>query len=231
MLCEVQGFRFAISTYLDLLEQAGNECEEASSTEGGTEGNCDTLKAQWRTSFEGHYRKKVIFAGKLDLKSAFRILGLSKQSWKWLVMKAQDPQTEEWYYFVDKCLPFGSSIICSHFQCFSDALYHLIEFKLNSKKHITNYLDDFLFIALTIVRCNFMLQSFIDLCTDLGVPVSMEKTVWAAELMVFLGILLDGRNMLLCIPEEKRHRAIDLLSEMMNKNKATSKSSKPSAVF
>ena len=42
-------------------------------------------------------------------------------------MKAQDPLTGEWKYFIDKCLPFGSSISCSHFQRFSNALQHLIE--------------------------------------------------------------------------------------------------------
>ena len=76
----------------------------------------------------------VIVAGKTDVKSAFRILGLNKMSWKWVVMKAQNPLTDEWVFFVDKCLPFSSSISCALFQRFSDALCFLIEFKLQVKR-------------------------------------------------------------------------------------------------
>ena len=62
-------------------------------------------------------------------------------------MKAQDPLTKEWRYFIDKWLPFGASISCALFQKFSDALCHIVEYHTNSNKKITNYLDDFLFIA------------------------------------------------------------------------------------
>ena len=57
-----------------------------------------------------------VYMVKTDGKSAFCILPLSKNCWRWLIMKAQNPVTGVWQYFVDKCLPFGSSISCSHFQ-------------------------------------------------------------------------------------------------------------------
>ena len=61
------------------------------------------------------------------------------------------------------------------------------------------------------------------MCRELGVPVSMEKTEWASELIVFLGILLDGRIKLLAIPEDKRIRALEALMELHNKKKMTVK--------
>ena len=70
--------------------------------------------------------KDYIFLGKTDIKSAFRLLGLNKRSWPWLVMKARHPITKRWCFFVGKCLPFGSSICCLHFQRFSDALKHIV---------------------------------------------------------------------------------------------------------
>ena len=88
-------------------------------------------------------KMKPIFASKSDLKSAFHVLGLSRSSWKWLVMKAQDLKTGSWMFFIDKCLPFGSSISCAHFQHFSNALHHLIEHRLQMKRRVTNYLDNF----------------------------------------------------------------------------------------
>ena len=119
-------------------------------------------------------------------------------------MKAQDPISGDWFYFVDKCLSFGSSISCAHFQRFSDSLCHLIEFKPKVQRTVTNYLDDFLFIACTLIRCNYMIRQFLNLCEDVGVPVSMEKTEWGLEIFIFLGILLDCQNLLLAVPNDKR---------------------------
>ena len=138
-------------------------------------------------------------------------------------MKAQCTETNEWVFFIGKCLPFGSSISCALFQNFSDALCFLIETKVNMPRQIMNYLDDFLFIARTLALCNFMIQSFLDLCVELGVPIATEKTERASDLTLFLRILLDGRNLLLIIPEEKRQFAIQLLLEMCDRRKATVK--------
>ena len=106
-----------------------------------------------------------------------------------------------------------------YFKKFSDALRFLIESKLKVNRRVTNYLDDFLFIALSIIRCNAMIQQFLDLCDEIGVPIAVEKTEWASELIVFLGMLLDGRNRIIAIPEEKRQLVIKLLQEMTEKSK------------
>ena len=66
--------------------------------------------------------KVRVVSGKTDAQSAFRILPLSVSSTKWTVMKAHDPLTKIWKYFVNKCLPFGVSISCALFQRFSNAL-------------------------------------------------------------------------------------------------------------
>ena len=65
------------------------------------------------------------------------------------MMCAQNPKTGEWEYFIDKCLPFEASISCAHFQQVSNALIHVAE--VRTATVITNYLDDFLFVAITIV--------------------------------------------------------------------------------
>ena len=65
---------------------------------------------------------QTTYFSKSDLKSAFRILGICPGQRCYLILKAQHPITKEWFFFVDKCLPFASSISCSHFQRFSDAL-------------------------------------------------------------------------------------------------------------
>ena len=57
---------------------------------------------------------------KSDMTSAFRNLGIKLEQWFLLILKAVSPIDGETYYFVDKCLPFGAAISCSHFQRFSD---------------------------------------------------------------------------------------------------------------
>ena len=131
-------------------------------------------------------------------------------------MKVQNPVTNEWVFFVDKCLPFGASISCAIFQRISDALAFLAERKMKVPRSITNYLDDFLFVALTLLKCNWMIQSFLRLCEQLGIPISAEKTEWGSLYTIFLGILLDGKNLTLAIPLDKRNKAIVLLSQMID---------------
>ena len=150
---------FAVRTYLQLYEEMNDNKGDTDSIHRTYSDSHKDLSSKWNTKFSNHlWKGETIVAAKSDLKSAFRILGLSKESWKWLVMKAQDPSMGEWKYFVDKCLPFGSSISCAHFQWFSDTLCFLIKYRLQVKKRVTNYLDNFLFIARTLAYCNFIVN-------------------------------------------------------------------------
>ena len=167
---------YAVKTYLELCESVFEDLtfNSSSTNEPQSTGPAPSranLRERWQSKFDQQHNRippKVIFGGKSDLKSAFRILGLSPESWKWLIMKAKDPQSEEWFYFVDKCLPFGHSISCALFQKFSDALKHLIGFKTGLPKQITNYLDDFLFIAFLRRICDQMIQAISGLVQRCG---------------------------------------------------------------
>ena len=163
------------------------------------------------------YRPVVVYGSKTDIQSAFRLAPLKKESWCWLVMMAQNPMTGKWVYFVEKCLPFGASTSCSHFQRISNGLKHIVE--VRHRTTITNYLDDFLFLALTIWRCNYLLQQFLLICKEIGFPIAYDKTDWASDMVTFLGLLLNGRLYTLSIPLNKKEKAEQLLSQMLSKNK------------
>ena len=166
---------------------------------------------------------KTIFMGKSDLQSAFRILPIKPQQRRWLVMKAKNPMSGKFMFFVDKNLPFGASSSCSRFQLFSDSLKHIIEHQLNMPFTVTNYLDDYLFIADDQDTCNAMVSRFLLLCKNIGCPVSIKKTDWASSQMIFLGILIDGEKQVLCIPEDKKIKAMDLLNWAITHKKVTIK--------
>ena len=161
----------------------------------------------------------VVYFGKSDVRSAFRVLLLSRKSFLWLVMMAQKPVSNEWVFFVDKCLPFGASISCALFQRVSNGIRHIGEFETGSP--LTNYLDDFLFFALLKQRLNFLLSEFIHIRGLVGMPIALEKTEWATTLIMFLGILLDGERFILSLPLEKQEKAVYLLERMVSKRKVT----------
>ena len=113
--------------------------------------------------------------GKSDWKSAFRHFPIKWRFWNFLLLKAKNPIDQQWYYFVDKCMPFGSSISCAHFQAFSDAI-SFVMWKRTGKENV-NYLDDFLFIALTRWFCNHQIDIFLQICRDIKFPVAMDKNL------------------------------------------------------
>ena len=167
-----------------------------------------------------------IWYGISDIKSAFHILLLKVKCFWLLVMKAFHPVTGEEYFFVDKCLPFGHCISCALFQKFSDALAYMVKYLIKVKRSIettplSNYLDDFLFAAISQQICSIMIQEFLFMCNKLGVPISHEKTEWANTIVMFLGILLDRKYQVLAIPEDKRLRALNSLELMLSKKKST----------
>ena len=159
-----------------------------------------------------------LFFSKSDLKSAFRILPLKISQFCWLCFKARDPKTGKFWFFADKCLPFGASISCALFTKFSDCLKHLSEF-LSGKFTVTNYLDDFLFIAESEGEANRLVRIFLNLCQFINCPVAMEKTEWASSSVVFLGILMQGKNRCLSIPQEKITKARNAILAIINKPK------------
>ena len=97
---------------------------------------------------------------KSDMSSAFRHVPLKKDQRKYLVMKAKHPVSRQILYFVDKYLPFDSSISCAIFQAISDAIAFIVEVRM--KKQNVNYLDDYLFAAALRLECNYQVQAFLD---------------------------------------------------------------------
>ena len=165
--------------------------------------------------------KLCILAGKgcntakSDMARAFRNIPLRPEDWKFLIMKAEHPETGKTYYFVDKCLPFSSSISCAIFQDFSDAVAYLVTY--STGRDNVNYLDDFFFAALLKQICDFQVNKFLEICQEICFPVSLEKTCWGTTVITFLGLLLDTLNQRICIPLDKIRKAIDMVEFMLNK--------------
>ena len=166
---------------------------------------------------------------KSDMSSAFRHFGINKKFWKFLVMKAFHPETNKVYYFIDKCMPFGAAISCAIFQCFSDAVAHVVTYL--TKRDNINYLDDFFFAALQTSNCNQQVECFLQVCDRINFPVSMEKTFWATTRIVFLDLLIDTVLQMIFIPIAKVERALELVRRLKDKKKTKLKTLQKLAGF
>ena len=129
--------------------------------------------------------------GKSDMSMAFRQAPIRVCDQTILVLKAEHPETKCIYYFVDKCLPFRSSISCAIFQAISDSISHIVEWRTSTSN--LNYLDDYFFIALLKTICDRQLDEFVRVCYMINFPISLEKTFWGTTILTFLGFLLDTK--------------------------------------
>ena len=97
----------------------------------------------------------------------------------------------------------------------SDAIAHIVKFF--TRKPLANYLDDYLFTAITKMLCDLQVQTFLDICSCICFPVSIEKTFWGMTSLTFLGLLIDTLTQIVSIPQEKIDKAKELISEALAK--------------
>ena len=157
---------------------------------------------------------------KSDMSRAFRNVPLRKGDFMIMIMKAKHPKTGVWYWFVDKCLPFGSSISCKIFQDFSDSIAFLVKYRTG--KNLVNYLDDYFFAALYKMACDWQVRQFLDICKEINFPVSMEKTEWGTTILIFLGLLLNTISQTVSMPIDKIDKALEQIEYYLDRqNKKT----------
>ena len=134
---------------------------------------------------------------KMDVQSAFRLLPMYQGEFDLLGFKISN------WYFIDKCLPMGCSVSCSNFERFSSFLHWVTEME-SGLREIDHYLDDFLFAgADKTSNCSKLMNTFTEVCSQLGVPIAEDKTEGPSTRITYLGVLIDTEKMLIQIPDEK----------------------------
>ena len=156
------------------------------------------------------------FLAKTDIKSAYHIVPVHPDDYKLLGFKWRGK-----YYF-DKCLPMGCASSCKIFELFSSALEWIVKNYLVDVK-VVHVLDDFLFIAPTLQKCQSALDLFIRLCQDIGVPLAPEKTEGPSQVLIFLGIQLDSVNMLASLPPDKVEKFLSIINDFLTSKSVTLK--------
>ena len=84
---------------------------------------------------------------------------------------------------------------------------HIVKSKMG--KRVNNYLDDVFFAHLLAKLCNGQVSEFVKICQYTNLPVSMEKSFWATQVLVFLDILINTIMQTISISLEKRENALE----------------------
>lgn len=156
------------------------------------------------------------YLAKSDIKSAFRLIPVSSTDFDLLGFFFNNA------YYYDKMLPFGCKISCAIWDRFASFLHWLTQVHAQNLS-ILHYLDDFLFCGQDFNSSKKILDTFLLLCSDLGVPIANEKTVQPTQVLIFLGIEIDTVEMIMKLPIEKIHEIRLKITEVMKLKKATLK--------
>lgn len=159
---------------------------------------------------------KGAMIGKMDLKSAFRLLPVYPGCFDLLGFQFND------YYFIDKMMPMGCSESCSYFEKFSTFIEWVVKHETNSED-IDHYLDDFYFAAINENSCKYLMSTFRNVCGRLNVPIAEEKTEGPTFVLEYLGITIDTQKMMIMIPKDKLNDLRQQISYVLGRKKVTLK--------
>ncbi|MCU7858829.1 MAG: hypothetical protein KZQ86_03130 [Candidatus Thiodiazotropha sp. (ex Lucinoma kastoroae)] len=151
---------------------------------------------------------------KMDLKNAFRLLPVNPADFDLLGFKLDGK------YYIDKAVPFGCSVSCRTFEVFATFLEFAVKRRMVSGKLI-HYLDDYLGGDKSYALCEQIMEIFRSCLASLCVPLAEEKTEGPSEVLCFLGLELDSRNMVVRIPREKIEELVQKIEFVLAKEKVT----------
>ena len=159
------------------------------------------------------------WAMRIDIKHAFKCLPLSPCQWYLTGF------TFLGGYFIQTQTPFGASASCLHFERVARLLTWIIRHECPSA-HITNYLDDFWLTQKTKGQLIALSNKFLQIVeTDIGFPISHNKTIGPAQILDFVGLTADLINMRVSLPRDKTIKSLKIINILLsahNKNKYVS---------
>lgn len=160
-----------------------------------------------------------IIYSKLDGKNAFRVLSIHPFDRRWQVLKAENPLTSKVVFFVDLCVVFGNRASCFLYENFSRVLAHIYSAKAGVDG--VSYLDNSLQIGIGEVQTNQYLGIFLDICSQINMPIADDKMVKAMPIIIFLGTRLNALQQTIEVPENKAYKALTQIDAFLDSKKVT----------
>ena len=148
---------------------------------------------------------------KVDLQNTYRSVGTHPDSWRvtgmsWCFSGSKVPT-----YLYDKRLPFGARASPMIFHRLTQAACRMMA---NKGYTVLAYLDDFLIIEPTQLRCRAAFDMLVSLLETLGFTINWTKVVYPTQRLTFLGVEIDTVKCELRLPD-------DHMTELLSLCKAT----------
>ena len=86
---------------------------------------------------------------------------------------------------------------------------------------VDHYLDDFFFAGRNHKSCVDLMNTFKQICQELGVPLAEDKSFGPTYKLVFLGLEIDTVSQMVRVLEVKSAELSTLLQEMLRKKRVT----------
>ena len=148
---------------------------------------------------------------KKDLKAAFRQVPISSIDWPLFIFFWRGK------YYADLFLPFGLRTSPRIYNLFGEAIHWTLEDTHNWS--ISHYVDDFLAVFPPNTNPSEKSAIFDKICTDFGFPTEPSKDEMGT-VVSHLGFEIDTSSMTATLSENKRNRAINLLTSLISRKSA-----------
>ncbi len=138
---------------------------------------------------------------KVDLKSAYRHVGLNPSEFKMTGLKYRFSGDSNYTYMFDSRLPLGASESVGCFHRISRSIVKVARRRSRPWNcHIIGYLDDFLVIGASRRDCQAAVHMLLQLLSELGFTVNWTKFYAPSQLVIFLGIEINSVSETIRIP-------------------------------
>ncbi|XP_055357577.1 uncharacterized protein LOC129602558, partial [Paramacrobiotus metropolitanus] len=159
---------------------------------------------------------KGVVMAKMDVKSAFRLIPIRRADWNRLGFKICGE------YFFDIVLPFGCRSSPYILSCSLYVAIHWCVGKRARLDTLLHYVDDFFFVGKSrTTESDLLMQSMEAVCSELGVPLALDKTEGPATRLTFVGIEIDSVAQTLSLPPNKQQNITETLKTWIGRDSCT----------
>ena len=165
--------------------------------------------------------KPGYFMSKIDIKSAYRHVGLHPSQYQATGLQWQFAGDKQPTYLYDTRLMFGASESVGCFHRITQSIVRMVKRRVSCS--VICYLDDFLIISKDHDTCQNTMNIVLKLLQDLGFAINWSKLIRPIQTLTFLGISLDSVSMSMSIPHSKLQQIKDCALDWLAKSKASKK--------
>jgi hypothetical protein len=163
--------------------------------------------------------KPGYYLGKVDLKNAFRSVGICQDNYCATGLKWRFSGDDNYTYMVDRRVIFGGRRSPEIFNDLSQAVLSIMRDK--GYHNIVCYCDDFMIVSESFNECQRVMQELMLVLRSLGFSINYSKVLGPAQKLHFLGIELNTIDMTLALPREKLEEIHLCLLRLINRPKVT----------